>query len=115
MSKLKGTKHIMNFGDADTVKLDRVCRMLRAIDGISYSVSTHPDESGKVLWAFGTTRKGITKAFHQELKARAIGVVFAIDNADEMVGFPQVHDSATPVRIYGGDDAFVTLAGEERL
>jgi len=51
MSRLKGIKHIlfhrifMNFRETDTLKLDRVCRMLRAVDGISYSVSTHPDVS----------------------------------------------------------------------
>jgi hypothetical protein len=55
MSRLKGIKHIMNFRETDTLKLDRVCRMLRPVDGISYhrscgvgapySVSTHPDVS----------------------------------------------------------------------
>ena len=117
MSKLKGIKHIMNFGDGDSerIKLDRVCRMLRAIDGVSYQTSTHPDETGVVLWAHGTTRRGITKAMHQELKARAIGVAFAIDNSAELVGSPVPHNSATPLLVYGGVDAFVTLASEDRL
>lgn len=115
MRKVKGVKHIMNFMDSDTVKLDRVCRMLRSIDGISYSVTEHADETGKVLWAYGTTKKGITKALHAELKALAIGVVFAIDHADDMVGFPKAQFTNTPRNTYGGENAFVTLPSEERL
>ena len=66
---VKGLKHIMNFEDGDqgAIKLDRVCRMLRAMDRVSYSVTQHEGESGLVLWAYGR----ITKALHQELKARA--------------------------------------------
>jgi len=115
VKRLKGIKHIMNFGtdDLERIKLDRVCRMLRAMDGVSYETSTHPDETGVVLWAHGTTRRGITKALHQELKARAIGIAFALDNQAELVGSPTPHNSGTPMIIYGGPDAFVTLASEE--
>ena len=116
MRRLKGLKHLMNFGhtDSERIKLDRVCRMLRQIDGINYEVSVHEDDPNTtVLWAHGTTRVGIPKGLHQELKARAIGVAFAVDNSSELVGSPIPHYTSTPLIVYAGTDAFVSLPTEE--
>jgi hypothetical protein len=110
-----GLKHIMNFMKGDTLKLDRVCRMLREVEPpVNYMLTIHEDEPDNVtLWAFGRTGVRITKAFHQELKARAIGVVFAIEHQDCLVGTPKATLTEISVRNYAKSNGYVTLPSEE--
>lgn len=107
---IKTLKHIMNFSaESDGLKLDRVCRMVREM-GLGISVTQHSEDYNSVtLWAYGR----ITKALHQEIKARAIGVSFAVDLQGMPAVYPETHRTETPMMKYGGDGAFVTLASEE--
>ena len=101
-------RHIMNFSENETLKMDRVCRLLRSVD-VNYLVTTNDYEEGKTLWTI--TR--MSKTRHIELKALAIGCVFGIEHEQDMVGIPQSqHIGRTDNVDYG---IFVTMPTEEVL
>lgn len=102
-------RYIAHFADSDAMsqlKLDRIGRQLRDLN-VNYVV-TYCDAldvqsaPGRALWI---TSK-INNAFHAELKARALGIIFTLDHDSDMVGFPQAQE----LNFVG---QFVTLPSEE--